>query len=306
MREKKKNGKKPVVLIVIASLIAVFFIVQYALCANAVKKGYERLESYNAQELELGYGNMTYADTGEGEAVLSVHGISGGYDQAVDAASYMISDCRIIAPSRFGYPGSDIPADPSPREQAKAFVELLDALGIDKVYVVGESAGGTVAIRFALDFPERTKGLILFSSAPPLTEKPDEWTEYQGPPSFLCNNFGMWLIHPFFEPIMGMDSDTIYTMLPVSERRDGMINDAAVTNPDMAANHDEYTIEDLRVPILIFQAKDDKMTKYEFMEKAVSRFPDCTFIEFETGGHLMTGHGDEIKAELEKFIIGTH
>jgi pimeloyl-ACP methyl ester carboxylesterase len=290
------------VFIVIAAAIAVFLIVQYTLCAGAVKNGYLRLKTYNAQEIALGYGAMTYADTGKGEVVLSVHGITGGYDQAVDAASYMASDCRIIAPSRFGYLGSDMPAEPVPREQAKAFCGLLDALGIEKVYVGGESAGGTIAIRFALDYPERTKGLILFSSATPLTEKPDEWTEYQGPPSFLCNDFGMWLLHPFFEPIMGMDSDTIYTMLPMGERKDGIVNDATVTNPDMAAHYDDYPIESLQVPTLIFQSKDDKMTKYELMEAAAPRFPDCTFIGFDTGGHLMTGHGDEIKAAIADFM----
>jgi pimeloyl-ACP methyl ester carboxylesterase len=291
------------VFLVVAAAIAVFLIVQYIICIGAVKNGYRRLETYNAQEIQLGYGTMTYVDTGEGEVALSVHGIAGGYDQAVDAASYMASNCRIIAPSRFGYLGSDMTADPSPSKQAEAFRELLDALDIEKAYVVGESAGGTVAIRFALDYPERTKGLILFSSAPPLTEKPDEWTEYQGPPSFLCNDVGKWQLHPFFDPIMGMDSDTIYTMLPIGERKDGIVNDATVTNPDMAAHYDDYPIESLQVPTLIFQSKDDKMTKYELMEAAAPRFPDCTFIEFDTGGHLMTGHGDEIKAALASFIV---
>jgi pimeloyl-ACP methyl ester carboxylesterase len=123
------------------------------------------------------------------------------------------------------------------------------------------------------------------------------------PPPFLSTNFGMWLMYPFFKPIMGMESGTIHTMLPVNERRDGIINDASVTNPDMAKNYDEYPIESLQVPSLIFQAKDDKMTKYELMERAVSRFPDHTFIEFETGGHLMAGHGDEIQEAFTSFVV---
>jgi len=79
---------------------------------------------------------------------------------------------------------SDTPDNPTPQEQAKAFVELLDNLGIDKVYLLATSAGGTVAIRFALDYPERTKGLILYSTAAPLIDKPESYQEYQGPPSF--------------------------------------------------------------------------------------------------------------------------
>ena len=61
-------------------------------------------------------------------------------------------------------------------------MELLDRLGINEVYVLSTSAGGSVAIRFALDYPERTKGLILYCSAMPLTEKPAKYAEYVGPP----------------------------------------------------------------------------------------------------------------------------
>ena len=60
------------------------------------------------------------------------------------------------------------------REQAAALLELLDTLNIEKVYVLGASAGGTPAIRFALDDPERTAGLILLSSAPVWDKKPQK------------------------------------------------------------------------------------------------------------------------------------
>ena len=279
-----------------------FLIVQYILCGIAVKNGYQRLETYQAQSITLSYGTMTYVDKGAGDVILSIHGISGGYDQGFDTVADKVSDYRIIAPSRFGYLGSDMPDNPTPKEQVKAFVELLDVLEIEKVYLLATSAGGTVAIRFALDYPERTKGLILYSSAAPFVEKPGKYSEYQGPPSFLCNNFGMWLLRPFFKPIMGMDSSTIYSMLPVSERREGMINDVTITNPDMARKFDDYQIEDIKIHSLIFQAKDDLMSKYEYIEQSVHRFPSCTFIVFETGGHLMTGNDEKINTELERFL----
>ena len=291
-----------IVFIVVAAAISIFLIVQYILCSIAVDKGYKRLETYNAKKIELSYGTMTYTVQGDGNVILSVHGSCGGYDQGFDNIANKASDYRIVAPSRFGYLGSDAPDDPSPKEQAKAFAELLDKLGIDNAYLFATSAGGTSAIRFALDYPERTKGLILFSSSAPLNEKSMDYQEYQGPPAFLCNNFGMWLFHPLFKPVFGMDPDTIYNMLPMSERRDGTIIDATVTNPDMARNYDEYIIENLQVPTLIVQAKDDLMAKYDIIEKSVNRFPNCTFVVFETGGHLMNGHGEEIDAALDKFL----
>ncbi len=304
MKERTIKRKGLIVLISIAGAIAGFFIVQYILCSNAVKAGYARLETYDHKEIELSYGTMTYVDEGSGEVILSVHGMSGGYDQAFDTVANRVSSNRVIAPSRFGYLGSDVPENPTPKEQAKAFAELLDRLGVDEVYLLATSAGGTVAIRFALDYPERTNGLILYSSAAPLTAKPESYAEYAGPPEFLCSDFGMWLCSPFFGPIMGMESSVIHSMLPVSERREGMILDAKQTNPDMARNFDEYPIESLQVPTLIFHAKDDKMADYALMEQAVPRFPDSTFMAFDTGGHLMSGQGTEIDEALDAFIEG--
>lgn len=283
-------------------LLAAYLIVQGIRCSIAVKESKERLAAYGAETVQLSYGNMSYVDMGEGETILSVHGIFGGYDQAYDTCKDFSSDYRIIAPSRFGYLGSDILGDGTPAEQATAYVKLLDKLGIDKVYLLATSAGGSVAIRFALDYPERTKGLILYCSAMPFTKKPEKYAKYAGPPAFLCNDFTMFLISPLFNAIMGMEPSTIYSMLPVSDRKNGVVLDASVTNLDMARNYDDYRIEELQVPTLVIHAKDDKLASYTDTEKAVKRFPNCTFIPFESGGHLIAGHGEEIKEAVSKFI----
>lgn len=283
-------------------VLAIYLIVQGIRCNMAVKEGKERLVTYGAKTANLSYGNMTYVDRGEGEIILSVHGIFGGYDQAYDTCKNFSSDYRIIAPSRFGYLGSDILGNGTPAEQAFAYVELLDKLRIDKVYLLAASAGGSIAIRFALDYPERTKGLILYCSAMPYAEKPKEYSEYAGPPAFLCNDYAMFFISPLFEPIMGMESSTIYSMLPVEDRKKGVILDASVTNPDMARNFDDYEIESLQVPSLILHAKDDKLANYEDTLNALGRFPNCKFISFETGGHMMVGHSKEIEKAVSEFV----
>lgn len=287
---------------VILIALAIYFTVQGIRCNMAVKDCKERLATYGAKTASLSYGNMTYVDRGEGETILSVHGIFGGYDQAYDTCKDFSSDYRIIAPSRFGYLGSDISGEGTPAEQASAYVELLDKLEIDKVWLLATSAGGSVAIRFALDYPERTKGLILYCSAMPYTEKPVKYSEYAGPPAFLCNDYAMFLISPLFEPIMGMESSTIYSMLPVADRKEGVIIDSSVTNPDMARDFEKYKVEDLQVPSLILHAKDDKLASFEDTLNALNRFPNCRFISFETGGHMMVGHSNEIKKAVSEFI----
>jgi len=290
-----------VVAIILLLLFSFYLIIQIIECNKAIEASKERLTTYNEKTISLSYGNMSYVDKGEGEVILSVHGIFGGYDQAYDNCKNFKSDYRIIAPSRFGYLGSDKLNNGTPSDQAKAFVELLDKLEIDKVYLLSVSAGGSVAIKFALDYPERTKGIILYCSAMPYVEKPKKYMKYAGPPPFLCNSYAMFLISPLFKLIMGMKPSIIYDILPCNNRKDGVILDASVTNIDMAKNFDNYPIEKMQVPSLVIQAKDDKLSNYTLTEKAVKRFPKCTFLLFESGGHLLEGHENEIKEAVFNF-----
>ena len=99
---------------------AIYLSVQWIRCSMEVKENKSRLATYNAQTIALSYGDMTYVDSGEGEVILSFHGIFGGYDQAYDTCKDFCSDYRIIAPSRFGYLGSDVSGDGTPAKQAEA------------------------------------------------------------------------------------------------------------------------------------------------------------------------------------------
>ncbi len=113
---------------------------------------------------ETAAGAIEYADAGHGPPVLVIHGASGGYDQGLlIAAENFDMGFRIIAPSRFGYLRTPFPRDASPAAQADAHAALLDVLNLDRVIVLGFSAGGRSAIQLALRHPEKVSALILES-----------------------------------------------------------------------------------------------------------------------------------------------
>jgi pimeloyl-ACP methyl ester carboxylesterase len=53
----------------------------------------------------------------------------------------------------------------SPAHQAAVLRDVLDRLGVERAILVGHSWGGALALAFALDFPERTAGLVLIAPA---------------------------------------------------------------------------------------------------------------------------------------------
>lgn len=301
---KKKVGKKIMkwILLVLLAIFVLYFLIQGILCLIGINKANKKLKEYNVQTASLSYGDMTYIDEGEGEVILSVHGIFGGYDQAYETVKGRKDKNRLIAPSRFGYLGSDVKGDGSPKEQAKAYNELLEYLEIEQVFVLATSAGGTPAIRFCLDFPEKVKGLILYCSAMPVPEKPENYLKYQAPPPPLLTDYGMYLISPLMPVMMGMPIKTVQDIQPVFKRRKGVILDGKLTNPDMERNFDEYIIENLTMPVLILHSEDDNVASYKKVLAAKDRFPNLKLVSFPTGGHMMSGNGEAIERELNDFI----
>ena len=270
-----------------------------------------RLAGRPVRTATLDHGDVAYIDRGPGrertgETILSVHGLYGGYDQALDNVGSLSAHCRIIAPSRFGYPGSAVRGEASPADQAAVFAELLDHLGIERVFVLGASAGGTPAIRFALDHPKRVKGLILLSSAAPWPSRPATPPGRMGPPSFMNHDWLMWLLSPFFGPVLGMAPETVNSMLPLAERRAGAEIDASITNRDMAVHFEDYPIEELEPPVLLVHAKDDRMAAFSppagHVQASMHRYPDLTTAIFDTGGHLIVGHGRRGEEAILRFI----
>lgn len=289
--------------------LGIIIAIQYAIDIHAA---YERLNHYTVKTINTEYGKLSYMDEGSGEAILISHGIFGGYDQGLVSLEGLVGNgYRKIAPSRFGYPGSDLPSEPTPKNQAKAFLNLLDNLGIQKAYVLTTSAGGAAGISFAIEYPERVKGLILLSSGVPAEKKTrEEIKGMQGPPAPMVNNFPMWLSTKYFgfifKSMFNSDiNNAVYnTMLPVKPRKEGIMADETITNLDMDINFDDYKVEKITAPILVVHAKDDPMAKYESAQKFIARTNAKTAI-FETGGHLITGHGDAVSIAIKKFIEET-
>lgn len=186
--------------------------------------------------------------------------------------------------------------------QVEIFRELLDQLGIEKTYVLGTSAGGATAIKFAMMYSRRTKGLILYCSGYPTLKEPEKRMTYAGMPEAMCNDFLMWLFSPLFKPLMGMEPETLKVILPMKPRKKGIVFDASVSNTVMVNDCAEYDMSKLEAPVLVIHAKDDKMADFKNVEPWIVRIKDCTFIALDSGGHLMEGNSKKIDTAVEKFI----
>ena len=112
---------------------------------------------------ETSKGSIEYAIDGDaGPCLIVMHGEPGGYDQTAALFADMFGKgFRVVSWSRPGYVRTPLAVARTYEEQADAAAALLDALNIDRVAVLGFSAGGPPAVSFASRHPERTWALIL-------------------------------------------------------------------------------------------------------------------------------------------------
>lgn len=116
--------------------------------------------------LQTADGELThYHEIGEGTPILFLHGSGTG---VTAAANWWLNlpalgeHGRCIAIDSIGY-GQTVVADGTEygiREWVRHAVRVLDALGIEKTWIVGNSLGGWLAFQFAIDFPERLLGIV--------------------------------------------------------------------------------------------------------------------------------------------------
>jgi pimeloyl-ACP methyl ester carboxylesterase len=108
---------------------------------------------------------IVFRRSGEGQAVLLVHGIAGSFDTWDPVLPTLGQGCDAVAPDLLGHGRSAKPrGDYSLGAFATVLRDLLRALEIDSATVVGHSMGGGIALQFAYQFPERCERLVLVSS----------------------------------------------------------------------------------------------------------------------------------------------
>jgi len=275
-------------------------------------------------------GPVEYAAAGDGPPLLVIHGAGGGFDQAMLLAEPLVrSGFRVIAMSRFGYLRTPVPNDASAAAQADAHARLLDALGVPRAAVLGASAGAPSAMQLAIRHPERTAALVLL--VPAAYPFQIRRTPEGGAPkrtsretallfdTALRSDFLFWLACRIARRTVSRGilatppavlerasaaerarADAVVSyILPVSRRRLGLRNDAAVVS-----SLPRYDLERIAAPTLVLSAADDLFRTWDGARYTADHVPNARFVGYPSGGHLWIGHHEEVMAEAAGFLRG--
>lgn len=128
----------------------------------------------DSQFISVGELTVHYKERGSGQPVfILLHGFGASAFSWREVMEPFSELGRVIAYDRpaFGLTSRPMPGEwqgenpYSSPSQAAIVIGLMDALGVEKAWLVGNSAGGTVSVYTALTYPERVSGLILVDAA---------------------------------------------------------------------------------------------------------------------------------------------
>ena len=245
------------------------------------------------QSLQLGDVTTNVHDLGSGSPVLLIHGSGPGVTALANwrlVAPRFAEHHRVIAPDMIGFgytEAPDLKFDLS--RWVRQCVDLLDALEIERSAVVGNSFGGAVGLRFAIDHPDRVDHLTLMgaSATPfPLTEGLDEVWGYEPSLELMSH-----LVRDVFVYDSSAITDDLVELRYQASIRPGFQERFAALFPAprqrwidaMSPSQDE--LRALDIPTLLVHGRDDKVIPADSSRKLAELIPNATLDIVPECGH---------------------
>jgi len=249
---------------------------------------------------------------GGGPNVIIAHGALGGHDRA-RLYSFPEAGFRFVCPSRPGYLRTPLSVGRTFEQQADAFAALLDSLQIEKTAIVGCSAGGPVAIHFALRHPDRCWGLILGNA---ITGPLSSTHGLMGPVAralfdwdwltwFGVNRLVLFSLRPkLYQHVRGDQAKQakivaiLKTMYPTSLRRPGFVNDM-----EQIYQYPSYPLAQITSPTMVIHGTSDMVVPFSHGLRSADNIPGAQFLSIESGTHLdFISHAEIIRPRIAAFL----
>jgi len=234
-------------------------------------------------------------ETGRGFPLVCLHGLMGEPDNWAVIFPYLPETCRAIA-LRIPFFEDKIRLTSIPAIQDYAR-QYLDHVGIDRVVLCGNSLGGHVGLRLALEMPQRVVGLVLTGSSG-LFER--ELGGHRG-----ANPSPEWLREKiaeiFYDSEMATDEMVNNVVQVLSKRRcrRDLVSIAKSAKRDNLAGR----LGDVRCPSLLVWGRQDEVTPPEVAEEFHTLLPRSTLAWLDNCGHApMMERPDEFAAMIEPWL----
>lgn len=251
-------------------------------------------EESTSRFVKVGNINVHYSELGTGDPpILCVHGAGPGasaWSNFRGNIRDLALERRVLGVDMPGWGKTEYvpPGDQPLTSWAKLLKDFLDTLGIASVDFIGNSMGGQMGIKLAIDYPEKVKHLVVIGSQPtraiPIQPLPQEGLRilaeyYQGD-------------GPSMEKMRAVVRSLVYDNSVVTDDFIKARYEASITPNQLARGRDSRQVQDLyfeleknRAPTLVVWGLDDKGGALEVGLLMTRRFQNARMHIFSKCGH---------------------
>ena len=254
-----------------------------------------------------------YRDEGPRDApvLVCLHGTFSSlhtWDGWVDA---LADDYRIVRPDLPGHglTGPHPEARYAMADYVAFLAALLEELDVERVAVAGNSRGGEVAWRFALDHPERVTALVLLDSMgfPMEPDGPKGLLDLPVLPRLLSRLTPRYLIRRSVRDVYGDPSrvppelvDRYHDLMRRAGNRDAHLE---LVRRDANPEHRHEELGDLTVPTLVLWGEEDYWIPPWFAERFGDAIPGAEVVRYDGVGHTpMEEAPARTAADIRRFL----
>jgi 4,5:9,10-diseco-3-hydroxy-5,9,17-trioxoandrosta-1(10),2-diene-4-oate hydrolase len=256
---------------------------------------------------------LHYHDAGSGEPFVLLHGSGpgvSGWSNFRGNLPILAERFRTVVPDLPGFGLSElVPLDRAyPKVAADAVIRLMDAAGIERAHLLGNSMGGYAALELALAHPERVDRMVLMGPgglaanvfSPDPSEGAKRLFEFMTSPS--REGMQTWV------STMVANTSVVDDQL-IDERMDNALRPGAIESAftifaSLAQHPDPVPIfarlDRIKTPTLVMWGRDDRMVPYEGAAFGYRRLPNAELHVFSGCGHWAQV---ERKDDFERVVV---
>lgn len=241
---------------------------------------------------------INYYESGSGEPFVLLHGGgpgASGWSNFRNNLPDFDRDFRVVLPDLPGFGDSRLTVDSGASylvEASTAIAAFIDQLGLGAVNLLGNSLGGTVATRLAIDHPQLVRRLVLMGAAgmrsslftPSPMEGVKQLMSYYPDPTY---DRMRTLVRTFVYD----DSDPVYDEIAKSRYESSMVPERVtgyrrVSNPQFPANVlSRDDLAGVTCPTLLIWGRDDRFVGVDDALSYLAGIPDARLMLLPKCGH---------------------
>ena len=260
---------------------------------------------------------LRYYEAGEGHPVILIHGSGPGatgwsnFSRNIEA---LARHFHVFALDMPGWGESD-PCTKETLDHVGATVQFMDALGLEKAALVGNSMGGIIALAVSVDHSDRVSHVI--TMGPGAHPGPKMYGPGDGPTEGL-KVLQQAYRTPTPDAMQALVSIMVYDKAFATPELCKARSDAALAGPEHLANFLDMlskggpvnrwaAMDDLgksQIPMLLIHGRDDRVVHWENSMLLNAYVPNSRLVLLNRCGHwAMIEHADEFNRLVTDFVL---